>query len=360
MRVKTIKKIKKILEISGYPPPRSGWNVRVLYLKKAIERNGHICKVLNISPFSRKIPSTEYIRTLNGLDYVCKLLYFRLIGYKFHMHLNGDSPKGFILTILAEIISLITFRRATITFHAGPFQKFFPRESAPLLIPVFKFIFRCADKIICNDINVKEKIIEYGIRENKIHTIPAFSKQYLDFKYVRLNEKIQHFIETREPIIGVYVFFRPEFFIDHLILGISKLIKYYPKLGLVIIGDEKGAGETKKLIQKLNINHNVYFAGDQPHSHFLTIISKCDVYLRTPIKDGVSSSVLEVLSLGIPVVASENHRRPESVITYKNEDVENFVQVLKKVVQNLHEIKKNIIKPNIVDTVSKEVNLLLE
>ncbi len=351
-------KHKKILEISSYPPPRAGWGIRVSFVKKALIEQGHACKVLNIAPESRKIPSPEYLTSMNGLDYVSKIFLHCIKGYRVHMHLNGDSPKGFILTLLAEGISLLTFKRADLTFHAGPYQKYFPQERAPKLTPMYKLIFRLARKIICNSDAVKEKIKGYGVPSDKIIPIPAFSRQYLQFEPQDLKPPLNAFITERKPIISSYVFFRPEFFIDRMIEGIAQVVKEYPRLGLLILGSDDGSEKIKTLVNKLGITQNVFFTGDLDHDTFLTILSKSDIFLRTPVKDGVSSSVLEALALGVPVVASENNTRPPSVITYNHEDISEMARILTETIANLEQVKKKVIKPQIRDTVADEIRVL--
>ena len=350
---------QKILEISSYPPPRAGWGVRVSFLKKALIQSGHECKVLNTSPYSRKIPSPEYMTVMSGFDYVRKVLVHRLKGFKVHMHMNGDSPKGFVLTLLAELISFFTFKRPILTFHAGPYQKYFPQERAPLLTPMYKLIFSIPSKIICNNNEVKEKIMSYGINPAKIFPIQAFSIQYLEYDPVPLNGELQDFIANRKPLISTYVFPRPEFFIEQMLKAISHLIALHPNLGLVMLGGEQDSDSIRAEIERLGIQKNVFLAGDQAHDAFLTLLSKSDIYLRTPVKDGVCSSVLEALSLGIPVVASENKRRPESVITYNNDDINDMVKVIDSVITNLSDVKRQVIKPHIRDTVKDELELLL-
>jgi len=349
----------KILEISSYPPPRAGWGVRVSFVKEALIKMGHICEVLNTSPFSRKIPSSEYLTSMSGVDYFKKVLTRCCRGYRVHMHMNGDSPKGFILTSIALTLSLLTFKRPFLTFHAGPYQKYFPQERAPLLTPVYRYIFFVSKKIICNDDIVKEKIAGYGIKKDKIIPIRAFSLQYLEYQKVSINGFLNKFFENKSPIISTYLFFRPEFFPERMIRGISELVKTHKNLGLIIIGLEDGADEIKELIESLGISQNICFAGDQSHDSFLTILSRSNIYLRTPVKDGVCSSVLEALTLGIPVIASENHRRPESVITYDNDNLNDMVRVVNNVIQNLPEFKSKVIKPFIEDTVKTEVDLLV-
>ncbi len=354
------KKRVKILEISSYPPPRAGWGVRVAFVKEALIEAGHVCEVLNIAPESRKIPSPEYLTSLNGLDYAWKVFSRCLRGYRVHMHLNGNSPKGFVLTILAEALSLLTFKRPALTLHAGPEQLYFPKTRAPRLIPMFKFIFGVAGKIICNNEAVKEKIVEYGVNPEKIVPIQAFSRQYLRFEPARLNGALAGFMAQRKPLISSYVFFRPEFFIDRMVKGIAELAKTHPEVGLLILGSDDGSEEIRKLVKELGISANVYFAGDLEHDAFLTALSRSDIFLRTPIRDGVSSSVLEALALQVPVVASENRRRPESVITYDHEDISDMVQALNTTIANLAAVKAQVVKPLIKDTVAEEVRVLTE
>ncbi len=354
------RKSKKILEISSYPPPRAGWGIRVSFVKQALIEAGHECQVINIAPESRTIPSPEYLTSMNGLDYAWKVFKLSLKGYRVHMHLNGNSPKGFILTIIAETLNLLTFKRPILTVHAGPYQIYFPRERAPKLAPMFKFIFGVARKVICNNEAVKEKIIEYGICPGKIIPIQAFSRQYLQYHPANLSGAMGDFVERKEILISSYVFFRPEFFIDRMVKGVAELTKIHPGVGLIILGSDDNSEEIRALVKELGIEDSVFFAGDLDHDTFLTLVHKSDIFLRTPIRDGVASSVLEALALGVPVVASENHRRPPGCITYNHEDIADMVRVLDETIRNLPEVKKQVIKPEIRDTVAEEVAILTE
>ncbi len=347
----------KVLEISSYPPPRAGWGMRIYFLKQEMEKMGHICEVLNTGK-GRFLTGRDFIPVFSGLDYVKKVFKYRLKGYLIHMHLNGDSPKGFVLTTLALLISLITFRRPVITFHAGPVQKYFPQFKAPWLTPLYKFIFTAPRHIICNNEAVKEKIVGYGINPDKIIPIQAFSRQYLNFEKVELKPEVETFFKEHDPVICSYVFFRPEFFIEDMIHAVAKLVKRYPKFGLIIMGSDMGSEEIQALIKELKIEDHVILAGDQDHDAFLTIMTRSKLYLRTPFKDGVSSSVLEALSLDVPVVACDNGSRPPSTVTYENRNVDDMVEKVSYVIDNHEQVVKNIIHPEIADTIVDEIRVL--
>ncbi len=347
----------KVLEISSYPPPRAGWGMRIYFLKQEMEKMGHICEVLNTGK-GRFLTGRDFIPVFSGLDYVKKVFKYRLKGYLIHMHLNGDSPKGFVLTTLALLISLITFRRPVITFHAGPVQKYFPQFKAPWLTPLYKFIFTAPRHIICNNEAVKEKIVGYGINPDKIIPIQAFSKQYLNFEKVELKPEVENFFKEHDPVICSYVFFRPEFFIEDMIHAVAKLVKRYPKFGLIIMGSDMGSEDIQALIKELKIEDHVILAGDQDHDAFLTIMTRSKFYLRTPFKDGVSSSVLEALSLDVPVVACDNGSRPPSTVTYENRNVDDMAEKVSYVIDNHEQVVKNIIHPEIADTIVDEIRVL--
>src|SRR5687767_2498312 len=96
----------RILEVTSYPPPRSGWGVRVEFLKKRLEQEGHRCVVLNIGS-SRFIPSSEYESILSGGDLLRKLWRYSLMGFVVHSHANGDALKGVVVALLAQLVNLM-------------------------------------------------------------------------------------------------------------------------------------------------------------------------------------------------------------------------------------------------------------
>jgi len=347
----------KVLEISSYPPPRAGWGMRIYFLKREMEKQGHVCEVLNTGK-GRFLTGRDFIPVFSGLDYVKKVFKYRLKGYLIHMHLNGDSPKGFVLTTLALLISIFTFRRPVITFHAGPVQKYFPQSQAPLLTPLYKLIFTLPRTIICNNEAVKKAIMGYGIKGDKIVPIQAFSKQYLNFEKVELKPEVERFFREHDPVIASYVFFRPEFFIEDMIQAVAKLVKKYPKFGLIIMGSEMGSEDIQALIKKLGIENNVILAGDQDHDSFLTILTRSKLYLRTPFKDGIASSVLEALALNVPVVACDNGSRPPSTVTYENRNVDDMAAKVQYVLEHHEQVVKNIVHPEIKDTIQDEIKVL--
>jgi glycosyltransferase involved in cell wall biosynthesis len=352
----------RILEITSYPPPRAGWGVRVEFLKKQLESEGHDCVVLNIGR-SRSTPSPEYEMVRNGFEYVRKVWRFSRAGYVAHVHVNGTSPKGFLLTLVAEVLNLVSRRRSVLTFHAGIDQPFFPRPRAPLLLPMFWVMFALPRHIICNSQAVKAKIQEYGVPSDKIVPIPAFSRQYLEHTAAALPDQVAEFYERYPQVLLTYIRIRPGFYLDVLLDGFARLATRRSDVGLLFLGvsgdiDRTLWAEVEKRILSHRIQERMCIVDDLDHDQFLTALGRSAIYLRTPTSDGVASSVLEALALGVPVVAAENGTRPPGVVTYRATDEEDMAGVVDRVLRERPAVVASIPPVPIRDTLTDEVRLL--
>jgi glycosyltransferase involved in cell wall biosynthesis len=126
---------------------------------------------------------------------------------------------------------------------------------------------------------------------------------------------------------------------------------------MVIVGYGEGSQDTRQRLAAAHIQEHVWFAGDLDRQVFLTLLSQCDVCIRTPKRDGVSSCVMESLALGVPVVAAANALRPPGVITYPCEDAHALADAVERVLA-LPPSQRRPAAPELTDTVSDELQVL--
>lgn len=352
----------RILEVTSYPPPRAGWGVRVEFVKHELERQGHLCTVLNIGE-SRLIPSTEYETCGGGGDFVKKVLRFSRQGFVVHAHANGDAIKGIVLALIAELINLGFGRRCYLTFHAGAIQRYFPLTRNWTLAPLFWLLFAIPRRIVCNSEIVKRCIMEYGVPAEKIVPIPAFSRQYLEYTPVALPGDLEALLRRLPTVVFTYVRMRPLFFPTTLIEGMAQVMRRNPGVGLAVVGgsshaDEGVAPAFHAAIAASGVSDRICLVDDLDHDAFLTVLTRSALYLRTPITDGVASSVLEALALGVPVVGSENNARPDGVMTYPADDAARLAAAVEDVIARRAEIAAALSRLPVRDTVADEAALL--
>jgi len=336
--------------------------VRVEFLKKRIEELGHRCVVLNVGP-SRTIPSPEYESVLGAFDLLRKLCRYSARGFVVHAHTNGDSLKGPLLALVGASVNLAFGKRCFLTFHAGAIQRYFPRERAWWMVPLYWVLFTIPRRIICNSEAVRACIRRYGIPARKIVPIPAFSRQYLEFRPSPLPGKLDDFFARFEHVIFTYVRMRPLFFPLTMIDGMARVMARRTDVGLVLCGGlshmEEGLWrEVGARIQEAGIGERICLIEDLERDAFLSVLERSSIYLRTPITDGVASSVLESLALGTPVVASGNGTRPPHVVTYDAENPDALAEAVEHVLRNRTAIVERLGGLEIRDTLSEEAALL--
>jgi glycosyltransferase involved in cell wall biosynthesis len=312
----------KFLQIGNYPPPLCGWAIQTRLLVEEIRKRGHICKVLNINENRRK-KSSEYVDVQNAFDYLLKVIRFALQGYRFQVHVNGQSKPGYILALVACLVGRMAGKPVALSWRGGLQQKFFPRLDDCLPRWAFQLLFRLAGSISCNNIAVKRAIVRYGIDPGRVAAIPGFSSQHLKFTKVPLAEPVEHFLKRHFPVFFCYVSFRPEYKLPVLRAAMSQFRKGYPHAGFIWLGfpaKELLDAETYANSWPARERASLLLLGNLPHEEFLTLLGRSSAYVRTPACDGVSASVLESLALGVPVLASHNGHRPSSVVTYREGD----------------------------------------
>jgi glycosyltransferase involved in cell wall biosynthesis len=352
-------KFARVLEICSYPPPHAGWGVRVAFVRRHLEASGHHCQVLNTGK-SRKRKASDCLDVQSGYDYLTKVIRHAKDGYLIHSHLNGDSLKGLLLVLIAELVGVLVGRRCVLTFHAGPEQRFFPVHRSRLLAPLYLLAFALPQTIICNSNLVKAAIQTYGIRAEKIVPIPAFSRQYLAFERVALKRNLEEFLSRHRPVVVAYIFLRPEFFVEPLIQSLTQAALELPDMGVVLIGADTQSDRATRMLEEAGLRDRAFQAGDLSHDECMTLMSRAHLFVRTPKKDGVSSSVLEALSLKIPVIASENGSRPAGVITFNAGDAADLAKKIRTVWKAYPRVRAELVAPTIRDTVQDEARLLIK
>jgi glycosyltransferase involved in cell wall biosynthesis len=194
--------------------------------------------------------------------------------------------------------------------------------------------------------------------------IPAFTRQYLEFTPTRLSDQLEAFLQRYPTTVFTYVRMRPLFFPVPMIDGLSRVMRQRPDVGLVLCGGLSHMEpwlwrEVQSRIEAHDLTDRICLVEDLDHNAFLVALTRAAVYLRTPITDGVASSVLEALALGVPVVASENGTRPAGVLTYPAEDPERLAAAIDHVLAHRAAIVATLAQGDPVDTLTDEVAVLV-
>ena len=351
----------KILQIGNYPPPYCGWAIQTKLLVEEIRRRGHACEVLNINE-NRKKKNSDYVDVQNVFDYVQKVIRFALKGYHFQVHVNGQSKPGYVLALFACLTGRIAGKPAVLSWRGGLQQRFFPRLNDRVPRWAFRSLFRLARKVSCNSMAVKQAIELYGIDPARVAAIPGFSSRHLVFAETPLRESIQEFLQHHWPVFFCYVSFRPEYDLPTLREAMLRFHERHPRAGFIWLGfPVKELPFANQYVDGWPTEERAYIhlLGNLSHDEFLTLLRRCSAYIRTPLCDGVSASILESLALGVPVLASENGNRPAAVMTYRAGDPLDLCAGLVEIVEQRPQATREPRLQEAEDNIAKTADWLL-
>jgi glycosyltransferase involved in cell wall biosynthesis len=352
----------KILQIGNYPPPACGWAIQTKLLVEELRRRGVVCQVLKINE-GRRQKSEEYTDVQNGFDYLWKLLRFALAGYRFQVHVNGQSTAGYLLALLAAIVGRFSGHPVALSWRGGLRQKYFPRPDDRWVGAAYRLLFQLSGKIVCNDDQVKRAIESYGISGRNMAVIPGFSRQYLTFRETPLTQEIAAFLSVHPTSFFCYLSFRPEYGLESLRKAMRRYRLWHPQAGFIWLGfPEKEMPGICKFVEgwPQEEREGLLVLGNLGHDEFLTLLSRCFAYIRTPVCDGVASSILESLALGVPVIASQNNNRPANVITYRAGDAADLCEKLELVTERYAQVKAQTCLSHIEDNIERTADWLLQ
>ena len=250
-----------------------------------------------------------------------------------HTHLEINS---IYCAILSFIIKLPVFVQ---TIHN---TKLYYPILTRLFNKRFKKLIAISDEVydlILNQIKSdKQRIITIynGVDTNKFSPFGPLS-----------NEILSHYIE--EKILKLVVIGRLTKQKGHsLLINALKMLEDKINFVLFIIGEGELKEDLIKLAKELNLEKRIKFLGNQ--NDIPAILRTCDMYLLPSLWEGLSISLLEAISTGIPIVATdvgsnkkvlENSKTTYKIIEPNNiKEISNGIFQLYKEIQYKDEIRK--------------------
>jgi hypothetical protein len=348
------------LLIGNYPPPVCGWGMQTKLVADELRRRGYRCDVLKLNE-NRNVKSPAYIDVQGAIDYARKLYCHVRKNSRVNVDLNGKSLKGYALALAAVLLANLKGERSSLIFRGGIPQRYFPGRRRSPFFWAYRFLFRSATAIACDNDEIANAIAAYGVPRRKISAITPFSRQYVALERCELDAEAQAFFEGHDPVWLSYVCYRDEYALPVLRRCMELYRAQYPRAGFIWVGfpaNELTNAHNYVGTWPAHERNGLLLRGNVDHGVFLTLMARCSGYVRTPACDGVAASVLEALSLQKPVLASENGRRPAGVVTYPQQDPGAMCARLAYVTEHRDRIVRDLGRPETTDNIGRMADWL--
>jgi glycosyltransferase involved in cell wall biosynthesis len=216
------------------------------------------------------------------------------------LHIHHASRGSFIRKSILTVIGKLFGKKVILHIHGGGFHHYY-KESG-LLKPFIKYILEHADAVVCLSENWKKyysttfklrhlQIINNVIEDPSIQNVARNGSVNLLF--------LGHITEKK----GVFDLLN--------VLGANRE-SFGKKVTFTIggIGDEE---KLNKAITEYNFDGEVKFAGWVSGKKKAELLNKCDVYVLPSYNEGLPISILEAMSYGKPIIATQVGGIPEIV-----------------------------------------------
>lgn len=192
-------------------------------------------------------------------------------------------------------------------------------EELPFFIRILKkvqsYVAQRADMVIVPSIYLKKVVLTWGVKKEKIYVIynsHTYNKQRSNKAQLRELLKFHGKLLVSAGRLTKWKGFLT------LIEVLPDLIREFPDIKLVIIGDGPEKGELENLARNLNLSdRHVALVGSLEKEILHTYIRASDVFVLNSGYEGFSHQILEVMELETPIITTRVGGNPEIIIHKK-------------------------------------------
>jgi len=229
------------------------------------------------------------------------------------VHFNLNNSFGCFFPILAAFCARVPWRLATehLAFQLATGKRA-GVGTKKLVKTIISFCLHYT--IAVSQANKRLLIRDYKIDPIRIKLIRNCIEvsKYQFSEEGRKRVRAEFKVSDDQFLIGTVARFSVQKGHEYTIDAIPGIIKSYPQARFLFVGDGPQRDNCLKRVVALGLSAYVIFAGER--QDIADILSALDLFLLTSIYEGLPLSVLEAMSVGIPVVATQVSGTPEAVL----------------------------------------------
>lgn len=294
----------KILMISSYYLPYlAGAELYVKEIAERLVRDGN--KVAVLTKSLGKLPSHEIIngvkvyriKAVNASHARSPSAFPGMLSKGIKMARQADIVHAHIAYpngILAYVIKKATGKEYILTLQGDELMDYPEKRLLKLLKWPIKIALRNASKVHCISNALAKKAVDYFNVDNGKIVVIANGVDIAKFNDA---EKIKISNDKKRIVMTVSRLTR-----KNNVEILLRAMKHVKKARLIVIGD----GPEKKALVKMKkeLGIDAEFLGNIKHSNLPGYLKNADVFVRTPITEGLGIVFLEAMAAGVPIIAS--------------------------------------------------------
>ena len=324
----------RLIILGALPPPRGGVTTHIERLIPYLKEAGIKFVIWDHSKIRKK---KEYVISLRW-EPVKVLFSLMQPGVKvLHCPLSNITVSKLMFLFIMKLFGI----RLTITLVASP-EHTIGNNSLDFFFVLA--LARFSSHIVAVNGDFQRLLVDNGIPENKLSTIPAFiPANELTLKEESLHPDVVDFYIKRKPLIITYAH-GPDLHKGDDLYGLDIIVQLaqelradFPQTGFLLVIPEI---TNRNYLRNLRVNIRAsgldsffcFAIGNQ--FSFVHLLQYVDLFIRATKTDGDALTLREALYYGIPSVASDVCYRPEGTILFRSRDISDLCRAVREVLNN--------------------------
>ncbi|MBI4974116.1 glycosyltransferase [Candidatus Roizmanbacteria bacterium] len=258
--------------------------------------------------------SKEKIPTLLLPFFLCKLLLDLSTIIRKKKYRLLIAPQEYVPYYVVIILSKL-FRIKNLLIVSNNIEeillskKVFPRLVHTAL---FWLSFILSNKIVCISHGLKKSLVRvFSIDPNKVSVIHTGIDNSLIKKMLKKCPPKYSRLLGGRPVIASAGRLVPQKGFDYLICAFSSVIKIFPNVKLVIIGQGPQKEELKALVAKLKLSRSIIFPGFiRPYC----LLKEADIFVLSSLYEGFGNVLIEAMRCGVPIISVDCPYGPSEIL----------------------------------------------
>lgn len=278
---------------------------------------GHLKRTIYAGKYllNKELSHKILLRTLNirryGSDALSLKLFFRAIPFLkspvhydiVHCHFGHN---GRIATDLSEIGAIQS--KIITSFHGSDISRYINKNGPS----IYDKLFKKGNLFLPISENWKRKLIELGCDERKIkvHRMGIDTRRFIPGDSFLNNKEIR--------ILSIGRLVKKKGF-THGINAVATLLKAFPKMEYLIVGDGPLKDSLKESIDKADADGRIKILGWKTQEEIVELMRTSHLFLAPSVTDdqgdqeGVPVVLMEAMATGLPVISTHHSGIPELV-----------------------------------------------
>jgi len=215
------------------------------------------------------------------------------------LHSGHSVSCGLWAKLFNRKLKLVATRRVDFSIKKNPFS-------------VLKYNTKLLDHIVCISEEIRQVLHRDGVPDNKLSVIHSgIDTHRFDHIEVPLDFRQKWGIPVQTKLVGTVAALAGHKDYPNLLETASKICQARQDIWLMAVGEGELMEPMKQLAKELNIADRFIFTGFQ--SQVGEFLKAFDIFILASKKEGLGTSVLDAMSVGLPIVATRAGGIPEMI-----------------------------------------------